>query len=143
MQTGCGEFGNRHPNSKAHGQLPDCCHLQPGLIFLPGQISLKPMAMKLLNKRTSVSAGEFPKLVKADWPVGRVTLYDDRFVIFAGAEEYTLLFTDIDYLDIKVGQVNFYHHNPDVIKDISLNGFLIPGIIRKAIAQFGLQVQVR
>ncbi len=101
------------------------------------------MAMKLLDKRTSVSAGEFPKLVEASWPVGRVRLYDDRFVILAGFEEYILFFSDIDYLDIKVGQVNFYHHNPDVIKDISLNGFLIPGIIRKAISHFGLQVQVQ
>lgn len=99
--------------------------------------------MKLLEKRTSVSAGEFPKLVKASWPIGKVTLYDDRFVISAGFEEYTLLFADIDYLDIKVGQLNFYHHNPNIIKDISLNGFLIPGIIRKAITQYNLQVLVK
>jgi len=101
------------------------------------------MTAKLLEKRTSVSAGEYPKLVKASWPIGRFTVYDDRFVIRAAVEEYTLLFADIDYLDIKVGQVNFYHHNPNVIKDISLNGFLIPGIIRKAITQFNLQVRVQ
>lgn len=99
--------------------------------------------MKLLEKRTSVSAGEYPKLVKANWPIGKVTLYDDRFVISAAVEEYTLLFTDIDYLNVKVGQVNFYHHNPNVIKDISLNGFLIPLIVRKAITQFNLQVRVQ
>ena len=97
---------------------------------------------KLLEKRTSVSAGEFPKLVKASWPIGKLAVYDDRFVISAAVEEYTLLFTDIDYLDIKVGQVNFYHHNPRVIKDISLNGFLIPGIIRKAVKEFNLPVKI-
>ena len=98
---------------------------------------------KLLEKRTSVSAGEYPKLVKANWPIGKITLYDDRFVISAAVEEYTLLFTEIDYLDVKLGQVNFYHHNPNVIKDISLNGFLIPGVIRKAIAQFNLHVPIK
>ena len=58
-------------------------------------------------------------------------------------EEYTLLFTDIDYLDVKVGQMNFYHHNPNVTKDISLNGFLIPAIILKAIKQFNLHVPIK
>lgn len=98
---------------------------------------------KLLEKRTSVSAGDYPKLVKASWPIGKVTLYDDRFVISAAVEQYTLLFTDIDYIDVKVGQVNFYHHNPNVIKDISLNGFLIPGIIRRTINQFNLNVTIK
>jgi hypothetical protein len=38
--------------------------------------------------------------------------------------------------------VNFYHHNPRVIKDISLNGFVIPGIVRKAVKEFNLPVKI-
>jgi len=98
---------------------------------------------QLVKKRTSVSAGEFPKLVKANWPLGQITVCDDRFVLDAVSEKFTLLFTDVDYVDILPGQVNFYHHNTDVPKDIGVNGLFIARILRKAIGELGLPVRVK
>ncbi len=35
----------------------------------------------LLKKATGSSAGEFPKLVTRKWPLGQVTLYQDRIIL--------------------------------------------------------------
>jgi len=40
----------------------------------------------LLEKATSISAGESPKLVKCGWPLGKVTLYQDRIALDARLE---------------------------------------------------------
>ncbi len=97
----------------------------------------------MLGKATSVSAGEFPELVKCSWPLGKVVLYEDRIVLDARLEMYELLYSDIDYLQFSLAQVNIEHHNPNVPKDISINGVFIPRIIKKAIKKHGLAVRAR
>jgi hypothetical protein len=51
----------------------------------------------LLKRATGISAGEFPKLVTCKWPLGRVTLYQDRIIIDARVEKYELLFSEIEH----------------------------------------------
>ncbi len=96
----------------------------------------------LLKKLTSISAGEFPKLVTCKWPLGRVTLYQDRIVLDARVEKYELLFSEIDHLQFNVLQANIEHHNPHVTKDISVNGILASRAIRKAIVRHRLPVKI-
>ncbi len=98
---------------------------------------------KLLEKATSISAGEFPKLVTCKWPLGKVILYDDRIVLDARVEKYELLFSDIDYVQFNVFQANIEHHNPNVIKDITVNGIFASRAIRSAIVRHGLPVTTR
>ena len=98
---------------------------------------------KLLKKATSISAGEFPKLVKCSWPLGKVTLYEDRIVLDARVESFELLFSDIDHFQFNVLQVNIEHHNPNVMKDISVNGIFSSRAIRKAITQHRLPVTIK
>ena len=98
---------------------------------------------KLLEKTTSISAGEFPKLVTCNWPLGKVTLYEDRIVFDARVEKYELLFSEIDHLQFNFLQVNIEHHNPNVIKDISVNGVFASRAIRKAIAQHCLPIKIK
>lgn len=96
----------------------------------------------LLEKATSISAGEFPKLVTCKWPLGRVMLYKDRIVLDARVEKYELLFSEIEHFQFNFFQVNIEHHNPDVIKDISVNGVFISRAIRKAITRHRLPVNI-
>ena len=96
----------------------------------------------LLEKATSISAGEFPKLVTCKWPLGRVTLYQDRIIIDARIEKYELLFSEIEHFQFNLFQVNIEHHNPDVINDISVNGILTSKVIRKAIVRHRLPVKI-
>ena len=96
----------------------------------------------LLEKATSISAGEFPKLVTCKWPLGRVTIYQDRIILDARIEKYELLFSEIEHFQFKVFQVNIEHHNPNVIKDISVNGIFTSRAIRKAIVQHRLPVKI-
>jgi len=96
----------------------------------------------LLEKATSISAGEFPRLVTCRWPLGRVTLYKDRIVLDARAEKYELLFSEIEHFQFNIFQVNIEHHNPDVINDISVNGILASKAIRKAIIRHRLPVKI-
>ncbi len=98
---------------------------------------------KLLEKRTSVSAGEFPKLVKCDWPLGRVALYRDRIVLDARVEKYELLFSDIDYCQFNFIQVNIEHHSPSVPRELSINGVFISRIIKNTIVQHDLPIKLR
>ena len=98
---------------------------------------------KLLAKATSISAGAFPKLVTCNWPLGKVTLYDDRIVLDARVETYELLFSDIDHLQLNFLQVNIEHHNPNVIKDISVNGVLASRAIRNAIVRHRLPIKTK
>ena len=100
------------------------------------------MMVILLEKATSISAGEFPKLVTCKWPLGRVTLYQDRIILDARVEKYELLFTEIEHFQFNVFQVNIEHHNPNVIKDISVNGILSSRAIRKAIVRHRLPVKI-
>ena len=102
-----------------------------------------PEMDKVLEKLTSISAGEFPKLVKCSWPLGKVTLYEDRVVLDARVEKYELLYSDIECFQFKVAQVNIEHHDPNVSKDISINGMFIPRIIKKAIRQHDLPIRTR
>ena len=97
---------------------------------------------KLLDKRTSMSAGAFPKLVKCTWPLGRVVLFQDRIVLDARAEKWELLYSDVDCFQFNFMQVNIEHHDPDVIADISINGILISRSIREAIARHGLPIRI-
>jgi hypothetical protein len=96
----------------------------------------------LLERATSISAGEFPKLVTCKWPLGKVTLYNDRIVLDARVEKYEILFSDIDHFQFNVLQVNIEHHNPKIIKDISVNGILASRAIRKAIVRHRLPVKI-
>ena len=96
----------------------------------------------LLEKATSISAGEFPRLVTCKWPLGRVTLYKDRIVLDARAEKYELLFSEIEHFQFNLFQVNIEHHNPDVINDISVNGILTSKAIRKAIVRHRLPEKI-
>ena len=96
----------------------------------------------LLKRATSISAGEFPKLVTCKWPLGRVILYKDRIILDARVEKYELLFSEIDHFQFNVLQVNIAHHNPNVIKDISIDGILASRAIRKAIARHRLPVKM-
>ena len=96
----------------------------------------------LLEKATSISAGEFPKLVTCKWPLGRVTLYQDRIILDARIEKYELLFSEIEHFQFNLFQVNIEHHNPDVINDISVNGILTSKAIRKAIVRHRLPVKI-
>ncbi len=96
----------------------------------------------LLEKATSISAGEFPKLVTCKWPLGRVTLYQDRIILDARVEKYELLFSEIEHFQFNVFQVNIEHHNPNVIKDISVNGIFTSWVIRKAIVRYRLPVKI-
>ena len=98
---------------------------------------------KLLDKSTSISAGEFPKLVKCNWPLGRVALYRDRIVLDARVEKYELFFSDIDYCQFNFIQVNIEHHNLSVPKDLSINGIFISRIIKKTIVQHDLPIKLR
>ena len=97
---------------------------------------------KLLTKATGISAGEFPKLVTCKWPLGRVTLYQDRIVLDARVETYELLFSEIDHFQCNALQINIEHHNPTVIKNISVNGIFASRAIRKAIERHRLPVKV-
>ena len=76
----------------------------------------------LLKRATSISGGEFPNLITCKWPLGRVTLYQDRVILDARVEKYELLLSEIEHFQFNVFQVNIEHHNPNVIKDISVNG---------------------
>ncbi len=96
----------------------------------------------LLERATSISAGEFPKLVTCKWPLGKVTLYNDRIVLDARVEKYEILFSDIDHFQFNVLQVNIEHHNPKIIKDISVNGILASRAIRKAIVRHRLPIKI-
>jgi hypothetical protein len=96
----------------------------------------------LLEKVTSISAGEFPKLVACKWPMGRVKLYQDRIIFDARVEKYELLFSEIEHFQFNAFQVNIEHHNPDVINDISVNGIFTSRAIRKAIVRHGLPVKI-
>ena len=96
----------------------------------------------LLEKATSISAGEFPKLVTCKWPLGRVTFYQDRIVLDARVEKYELLFSEINHFQFNFLQVNIDHHNPNVIKDISINGILATRAIRKAIVRNQLPIKI-
>lgn len=96
----------------------------------------------LLNKATSISAGEFPKLVTCKWPLGRVTLYKDRIILDARVEKYELFFSEINHFQFNVFQVNIEHHNPNVIRDISVNGIFSSRAIRKAILRYRLPVKI-
>ena len=98
---------------------------------------------KLLEKRTSISAGEFPKIVIAKWPLGKVILFRDHIFLNALVEQYRLLYTDIDYIDFKPLQVVIYHHNLKVPKDVTIDGLFIPGILKKAIEQFYLPIKIK
>jgi len=100
------------------------------------------MAEILLKRATSISAGEFPKLVTCKWPLGRVTLYQDRIVLDARVEKYELLFSEIEHFQFNVFQVNIEHHNPDVINDISVNEILASKAIWKAILRHRLPVKI-
>ena len=96
---------------------------------------------KLLERRTSISAGEFPKLVTCNWPLGRVVLYEDRIVLDARIETYDLLYADIDRLQFNFFQVNIEHHDPKVVKDISINGAFMSRLIKKAIMRHDLPIR--
>jgi hypothetical protein len=96
----------------------------------------------LLKRATSISAGEFPKLVTCKWPLGRVTLYQDRIILDARVEKYKLLFSEIKHFRFNVLQVNIEHHNPNVIKDISVNGIFSSRAIRKTIVRHRLPVKI-
>jgi hypothetical protein len=96
----------------------------------------------LLKRATNISAGEFPKLVTCKWPLGRVTLYRDRIILNARVEKYELLFSEIEHFQFNVFQVNIEHHNPNVIKDISVNGIFTAMAIRKAIVRHRLSVKI-
>jgi hypothetical protein len=96
----------------------------------------------LLKKATSISAGEFPKLVTCKWPLGRVTLYQDRIILDARIEKYELLFSEIEHFQFNLFQVNIEHHNPDVINDISVNGIITSRAIRKAIVLHRLPIKI-
>ena len=96
----------------------------------------------LLEKATSISAGEFPKLVTCKWPLGRVMLYQDRIILDARVEKYELLLSEIEHFQFNVFQVDIEHHNPNVIKDISVNGILTYRAIRKAIVRHRLPVKI-
>ena len=96
----------------------------------------------LLEKTTGISAGEFPKLVRCKWPLGRVTLYHDRIVLDARVEKYELMFDDIKHFQINAFQVNIEHRNPNVIKDISINGIFTARTMRKAIKQYRLPLKI-
>lgn len=96
----------------------------------------------LLEKATSISAGEFPKLVTCKWPLGRVTLYQDRIILDVRVEKYELLFSEIEHFRFNSFQVNIEHHNPNVIKDISVNGILTYRAIRKAIVRHRLPLKI-
>ena len=96
----------------------------------------------LLEKATSISAGEFPKLVTCRWPLGRVRLYQDRIILDALVEQYELLFSEIEHFQFNFFQVNIEHYNPNVIKDISVNGVLISRAIRKVVEQHRLPVNI-
>ena len=98
---------------------------------------------KLLEKTTSISAGEFPKLVRCTWPLGKVVLYADRIVLDARAERYELPYTDIDCFQFNLLQMNIEHHRPDVVKDISVNGPFAARAIKDAIRRHDLPVVVR
>lgn len=98
---------------------------------------------KLLEKRTSISAGDFPKLVTAKWPLGKVVLFKDSIFLNALVEKYNLFYTEIDYIEIKSLQVIIYHHNLDVPKDLTIDGLIIPGVIKKAIEKFNLPVKIK
>ena len=95
----------------------------------------------LLDKRTSISAGELPKLVVCKWPLGRVTLYRDRIVLDARVETYELLYSEIDRFQFNPVQVNIEHHRPDVASDISINGIFISRMIKAAVKRFDLPVR--
>ena len=75
-------------------------------------------------------------------PLGRVTLYQDRIVIDARVEKYELLFSEIEHFQFNAFQVNIEHHNPNVIRDISVNGIFSSRAIRKAIMQHRLPVRI-
>jgi hypothetical protein len=96
----------------------------------------------LLEKATSISAGEFPKLITCKWPLGRVTLYQDRIIMDARVEKYELLLSEIDHFEFNFFQVNIEHHNPNVIRDISVNGIFTSRAIHNAIARHRLPVKV-
>lgn len=96
----------------------------------------------LLNKATTISAGEFPKLVTCKWPLGRVILYQDRIILDARVEKYELLFSEIAHFQFNALQVNITHHNPNVIKDISVNGIFTSRAIRKAILRHRLPIRI-
>lgn len=100
------------------------------------------MKEMLLKRATSISAGEYPKLVTCKWPLGRVSLYQDRIILDARVEKYELLFSEIEHFRFNVFQVNIEHHNPNVIKDISVNGIFTSRAIRKAIVQHRLPVKI-
>jgi hypothetical protein len=92
---------------------------------------------------TSISAGEFPKLVKCSWPRGKVSLYEDRMILDARAERYELQYSEIDCCSFNLLQVNIEHHNPSVPKDISINGILVSRAIKKAIREHHLPIRVK
>jgi hypothetical protein len=98
---------------------------------------------KLLERAASLSAGAFPKIVCCTWPIGKVVLYRDRIVLDARAERYELLYSDIDCFQFNLFQANIEHRQPNVVKDISINGFFVARAIKRAIRQYDLPITVR
>ena len=68
-------------------------------------------------------------------------LYRDRIVLDARVEKYELLYSEIDRFQFNFVQVNIEHHNPDVVRDISINGIFISRIVKTAIRRFDLPVR--
>jgi len=98
---------------------------------------------KLFEFGTAVSAGEFPKLVKCSWPLGKITFYRDQLVVNAVAEKYILKYADIDYIKANLLQVQIEHHNPDIIKSIWFNMIFLGNRIKKKVEEFGLPIVIK
>lgn len=60
------------------------------------------MMEKLLDRATSISAGEFPELVTCRWPLARVVLWRDRMTLDVRIEKYELLYSEIDHFQFNL-----------------------------------------
>jgi len=98
---------------------------------------------KLFEKRTGIAAGEFPKLVKCSWPIGKITFYKDCLVVDAMVEKYTLKYSDIEYITANFLQINIIHRNPSVIKDISLNQPFLASAVKKGIQRYNIPIIIQ
>ena len=97
----------------------------------------------LLSRATSISAGAFPELISCRWPLGRVTVTDDRFIFDLRIRKFELLFSNVDYIAFNFLQANFEYHQPDLPANLSLNGLLIARQIKNLIIRHNLPVSVR
>ena len=97
----------------------------------------------LFSCTTSISAGEFPELISCRWPLGRVTVTDDRFIFDLRVRKFELLFKDIDYIEFNFLQANFEYQQPGVPANISVNGWLAARQIKALIIQQKLPLTVR